>query len=96
MNMIEEYSTIAKVARLKPAIEDLADLERQGLGFALTLSREPQPSEATVVGSSSDASLAMEKPLYAWLHQLLPCLLVLHGHFSESLQTPFHSDLNRH
>ncbi|KAJ8566979.1 hypothetical protein K7X08_019187 [Anisodus acutangulus] len=96
MNMIEEYSTIAKVARLKAAIEDLADLEGQGLGFALTLNREPQPSEATVVSSSSDSSLPMEKPLHAWLLQLLPCVLVLYGHFSESLQTPFHSDLNRH
>lgn len=39
----EEYEAIARVTRLKPAIEDLGELERQGLGFALKVSREHPP-----------------------------------------------------
>lgn len=63
----EEYEAIAKITRLKPAIEDVADLEKQGLGFALTLSRIPEPSdEAVVVSNGSDSTLVMEKPLHAW------------------------------
>lgn len=62
----EEYAAIAKITRLKPAIEDLSDLETQGLGFALTLSDKPEPSEAVVVGSGSGSTLATEKPLHVW------------------------------
>lgn len=63
----EEYEAIAKITRLKPAIEDLADLERRGLGFALTFSHKAEPlSEAVVVSSGSGSAIVMEKPLHAW------------------------------
>ncbi|KAL3346879.1 hypothetical protein AABB24_025364 [Solanum stoloniferum] len=62
----EEYQAIAKITRLKPAIEDLSDLETQGLGFALTLSDKPEPSEAVVVSSGSGSTLVTEKPLHVW------------------------------
>ncbi|XP_059294154.1 monodehydroascorbate reductase 4, peroxisomal [Lycium ferocissimum] len=63
----EEYGAIAKITRLKPAIEDLTDLETQGLEFALTLSRKPEPTEeAVVVSSGLGPTLVTEKPLYAW------------------------------
>lgn len=62
----EEYEAIAKITRLKPAIEDLSDLETQGLGFALTLSDKPEPSEAVVVSSSSGSTFVTEKPLHVW------------------------------
>ncbi|XP_060191525.1 monodehydroascorbate reductase 4, peroxisomal [Lycium barbarum] len=63
----EEYRAIAKITRLKPAIEDLTDLETQGLEFALTLSRKPEPTEeAVVVSSGLGPTLVTEKPLYAW------------------------------
>ncbi|XP_050224183.1 monodehydroascorbate reductase 4, peroxisomal [Mercurialis annua] len=57
----EEYEVLAKATRRKPAIEDLSDLERQGFGFALTVSENPVTSPT--VGTSS---LILERPLYAW------------------------------
>lgn len=59
----EEYEAIAKATRLKPAIEDLAELERQGLGFAVGVSQKPPVSPVDVV---SPTGLLLEKPLYAW------------------------------
>lgn len=59
----DDYEAVAKATRLKPAIEDLAELERQGLSFALTVSKKPvTPLPADASGSS----LVLEKPLYAW------------------------------
>ncbi|KAF5182000.1 Monodehydroascorbate reductase protein, partial [Thalictrum thalictroides] len=61
----EEYEAIAKATRLKPAVEDITELERQGLGFAVSVSqRAPPPQLPTVVVPSSN--LVLEKPLYAW------------------------------
>ncbi|CAK9155058.1 unnamed protein product [Ilex paraguariensis] len=60
----EEYEAIAKATRMMPAIEDLAELERQGLGFALTASQKPQPSPSLDV--SCGTGLVLEKPIYAW------------------------------
>lgn len=58
----EEYEATAKATRLQPVVEDLAELERQGLGFALAISQKPLPStpndEKTVPG------LVLEKSLY--------------------------------
>lgn len=62
----EEYEAIAKTTRLKPAIEDIAELERQGLGFALAVSSKPLPSPPTPLPEASNCSLVLEKPLYAW------------------------------
>lgn len=59
----EEYEALAKATRLKPVVEDLAELERQGLGFALSSSQKPLPSPPVTVSSSD---LIVEKPLYAW------------------------------
>ncbi|OMO59173.1 hypothetical protein CCACVL1_25031 [Corchorus capsularis] len=59
----EEYEAIAHATRLKPAIEDLAELERQGLNFALTVSKKPLPAPPIEVKTSS---LVLEKPSYAW------------------------------
>lgn len=62
----DEYAAIAKATRLQPAIEDLGELERQGLGFALAVSQNPLPSPSPsppVDGSVS--GLVLEKPIYA-------------------------------
>ncbi|KAK6153069.1 hypothetical protein DH2020_012708 [Rehmannia glutinosa] len=59
----EQYEAIAQTTRLKPKIEDLAELERQGLGFALSVSQKPVSSRPTDVAGSS---IVLEKPLYAW------------------------------
>ncbi|KAJ7970829.1 Monodehydroascorbate reductase [Quillaja saponaria] len=59
----EEYEAIAKATRLKPAIDDLAELERQGLGFALAVSQKPLISPPLDVSSPP---LVLEKPIYAW------------------------------
>ncbi|GMY13353.1 monodehydroascorbate reductase 4, peroxisomal [Fagus crenata] len=59
----EEYEAIAKTTRLKPAIEDLGELERQGLGFALTVSQKPLPSPPVDVSGSG---FVLERPIYAW------------------------------
>nr|AFK37392.1 unknown [Lotus japonicus] len=61
----EEYEAVAKTTRLRPAIEDLAELERQGLGFAVTVSQKPMASSPPVEISST-SSLVLESPLHAW------------------------------
>ncbi|PON52499.1 FAD/NAD-linked reductase [Parasponia andersonii] len=59
----DEYDAVAKATRLKPAIEDVAALERQGLGFALAIiQKPPEPTVTEVEGSD----LVLKKPLYAW------------------------------
>ncbi|KAG4915061.1 hypothetical protein JHK87_052618 [Glycine soja] len=59
----EEYEAIAKATRLRPVIEDLTELERQGLRFAVTVSEKPMASPPIEVRASD---LLLEKPLYAW------------------------------
>eukprot|EP00262_Sarcandra_glabra_P017974 TRINITY_DN631_c0_g1_i1.p1 TRINITY_DN631_c0_g1~~TRINITY_DN631_c0_g1_i1.p1 ORF type:complete len:476 (+),score=77.73 TRINITY_DN631_c0_g1_i1:61-1488(+) len=56
----EEYEAIAKVTRLKPVVEDMDELERQGLAFALSASLQPPPVNV------SNVDLVMERPMYAW------------------------------
>ncbi|XP_077253614.1 monodehydroascorbate reductase 4 isoform X2 [Tasmannia lanceolata] len=56
----EEYEAIAKITRLKPLVEDMAELESQGLNFAARVSQQPPP---VIV---SDAGLVVERPLYSW------------------------------
>ncbi|KAF4381566.1 monodehydroascorbate reductase 4, peroxisomal [Cannabis sativa] len=59
----EEYETIAKATRLKPAIEDIAELERRGLGFALAISQKPPES---TVAAIPQPDFALQKTLYPW------------------------------
>ncbi|KAF2308485.1 hypothetical protein GH714_009918 [Hevea brasiliensis] len=59
----EDFEAIAKATRLKLAIDDLTELERQGLGFALAVSKNPVRSPP---GNVSAPSLILERPLYAW------------------------------
>ncbi|CAK9308877.1 unnamed protein product [Citrullus colocynthis] len=61
----EEYAAIAMVTSLKPAIEDLAELESRGLSYAMAVSREPPPSQVTNVDVSGPC-LVLEKPVYRW------------------------------
>ncbi|KAI3845287.1 hypothetical protein MKW98_009353 [Papaver atlanticum] len=61
----EEYEAIAKATRLKPRIEDLAELERQGLGFAVLIGQQLPPVVATVAEVPS-FGVIMNKPLHAW------------------------------
>ena len=70
----EEYEAIAMITSLKPAIEDLAKLESQGLSYAMAVSREPPPpSQVINVGSSCSGSGSgsgpypvLETPMYRW------------------------------
>ncbi|KAF7819566.1 monodehydroascorbate reductase 4, peroxisomal [Senna tora] len=62
----EEYEAIAKATRLKPEIEDLDELERQGLGFAVKVSQKPPISPPVDVVAAAHPGLLLEKPLYAW------------------------------
>lgn len=59
----DDYEAIAKATKLKPAIEDVAELESQGLGFALAISQKPPESTVAEVRGSD---LVLEKPIYAW------------------------------
>lgn len=59
----EQYEALAKATRLKPRVEDLAELERQGLSFALTLKQDPLPTPSVSVHSPD---IVVEKPIYAW------------------------------
>lgn len=59
----EEYEAVAKATRLKPLVENLSDLETQGLQFSFEICRQPPQSQPIEV----EASIALvEKPLYAW------------------------------
>ncbi|CAK7328103.1 unnamed protein product [Dovyalis caffra] len=58
----EDYEALAKTTRLKPAIDDITELETQGLGFALTVSKKPLTSPLDV----SPSTLVLERPLFAW------------------------------
>lgn len=62
----EEYAAIAMVTSLKPAIEDLGELERQGLSYALAVSREPPTSPPATDVAASTSSLVLERPVYRW------------------------------
>ncbi|KAM7268451.1 hypothetical protein ACFE04_010617 [Oxalis oulophora] len=63
----EEYEAIAKATARKPEIEDFDELESQGLGFALAVSKRPPPtSEFIGPSNGSGCGLVLDKPLYAW------------------------------
>lgn len=60
----EEYEAVAKATRLKPPVEDLAELERQGLGFALAVSRRTLPTSA--LEAKPSPVLVLERSIYPW------------------------------
>ncbi|GMH14375.1 hypothetical protein Nepgr_016216 [Nepenthes gracilis] len=60
----EEYEALAKATRLNPSIENLAELERQGLNFVLEICQKPPTLPPAEVVTFSD--LVMEKQAYAW------------------------------
>ncbi|XP_051119353.1 monodehydroascorbate reductase 4, peroxisomal [Andrographis paniculata] len=60
----EQYEAIAHATRLKPKIDDLAEVERQGLGFALSVSQKPSFARTADVGGGT--GMIIEKPTYAW------------------------------
>lgn len=64
----DEYEALAKVTGLKPLVEDLADLEKSGLGFAVEISRKPPPPRpmAPANGIGDGLGVVAVKPLYAW------------------------------
>ncbi|XP_042498374.1 monodehydroascorbate reductase 4, peroxisomal [Macadamia integrifolia] len=61
----EEYEAIAKVTRLRPMVEDITELEKQGLGFALSVSRQPPPPPPPPV-KITNSSIVLETPVYTW------------------------------
>ncbi|KAF6155475.1 hypothetical protein GIB67_020001 [Kingdonia uniflora] len=60
----EEYEAIAKATRLKPTVTDLDELERQGLGFAISVTQQPPPPPLLIRLPSS--KLVSEMPIHAW------------------------------
>ncbi|KAL7094845.1 hypothetical protein ACP275_11G130000 [Erythranthe tilingii] len=70
----EQYEAMALVSRVKPRVEDLGELERLGLEFALSVKEKPSPAagESIVVGGggggggSGGVGVVVEKPLYGW------------------------------
>lgn len=59
----EQYDALALVTRLKPKIEDLGELENQGLEYALSVSQKPPSSRPA---EASGSSLILEKPVHVW------------------------------
>ncbi|CAA7397571.1 unnamed protein product [Spirodela intermedia] len=53
----EEYEAIAKVIRLKIEVKDLAELETQGLNFAVQVNQQGLPDGGRIL---------LEKPIYTW------------------------------
>ncbi|KAK8631479.1 hypothetical protein V6N13_028265 [Hibiscus sabdariffa] len=60
----EEFEAIANATRLKPTVDDPAEVERQGLNFALTVSKKMKPQTPRIEAGTS--SLVLETPVYAW------------------------------
>ncbi|KAE8697147.1 Monodehydroascorbate reductase [Hibiscus syriacus] len=60
----EEFEAIGNATRLKLTVDDPDDLGRQGLNFALTVSKKMKPQTPRIEGGTS--SLVLETPVYAW------------------------------
>ncbi|KAK9004071.1 hypothetical protein V6N11_001885 [Hibiscus sabdariffa] len=60
----EEFEAIANATRLKPTVDDPAEVERQGLSFALTVSKKMKPQTPRIEAGTT--SLVLETPVYAW------------------------------
>ncbi|XP_075481679.1 monodehydroascorbate reductase 4, peroxisomal [Primulina tabacum] len=65
----EQYEAIAEATKLKPMVEDLGELEKQGLGFAMAVGQNIPPSLPNGDGDRSGdrvCDVMMEKPLFTW------------------------------
>ncbi|GAA0186117.1 hypothetical protein Leryth_019948 [Lithospermum erythrorhizon] len=66
----EENEAISKAARLKPAVEDLSELEKQGLGFALSVSRKMvHMPEKPVHACRATAGIIMAMAAFAYWYE---------------------------
>ncbi|CAN7044915.1 hypothetical protein BRARA_B03313 [Brassica rapa] len=70
----EQYETISKATQLKPAVTDMEELEREGLGFTQTVVSQQVVTEVKDVPSSEIVRqtsrvvslVTVEKPLHVW------------------------------
>lgn len=66
----EEYEAISNATWLKPAVIDLEELGKQGLGFAQSVVSQQVPEAGDFPGGGavrqSSAAVVMEKPLHIW------------------------------
>ncbi|CAN1247404.1 Monodehydroascorbate reductase 4, peroxisomal [Linum perenne] len=62
----EEYEAIAMATKAKPAVEDLVELESQGLEFAFAISKKPVESAPGPSGDGNAPGLDVEKAVYHW------------------------------
>nr|KJB33788.1 hypothetical protein B456_006G030700 [Gossypium raimondii] len=60
----DEFEAIANAAQLKPAVDDLAEVERQGLNFAMTGNKKIKPQTPLIEAGTS--SLVVETLIYPW------------------------------
>lgn len=61
----EDYEALAKATRLKPSVENLEDLETQGLKFSYEICQKPSSSSSPPIDVGSSVALD-GKPIYAW------------------------------
>lgn len=62
----EEYEAIARATRLKPVVQDLAELERLGLDFAASVVSLTTLQQTPSGPDIDPPNLVVEKPLYVW------------------------------
>ncbi|KAA3455947.1 monodehydroascorbate reductase 4, peroxisomal-like [Gossypium australe] len=60
----DEFEAIANATQLKPAVDDLAEVGRQGLNFAMTGNKKIKPQTPSIEAGTS--SLVVETPIYPW------------------------------
>ncbi|KAH1091971.1 hypothetical protein J1N35_019228 [Gossypium stocksii] len=60
----DEFEAIANATQLKPAVDDLAEVGRQGLNFAMTGNKKIKPQTPLIEAGTS--SLVVETPIYPW------------------------------
>ncbi|KAG4128556.1 hypothetical protein ERO13_D09G026700v2 [Gossypium hirsutum] len=60
----DEFEAIANAAQLKPAVDDLAEVGRQGLNFAMTGNKKIKPQTPLIEAGTS--SLVVETLIYPW------------------------------
>ncbi|KAE8718217.1 putative monodehydroascorbate reductase [Hibiscus syriacus] len=60
----QEFEAIANATRIKPAVDDPADVGRQGSSFALNVSEKTKPQTPRIEGET--CSLVLEPTVYAW------------------------------
>ncbi|MFQ6630784.1 hypothetical protein Gotur_008837 [Gossypium turneri] len=60
----DEFEAIANATQLKPAVDDLAEVGRQGLNFAMTGNKKTKPQTPLIEAGTS--SLVVETLIYPW------------------------------